>query len=769
MKKSMNKRMTKSYSSAENNGLLEGYVKGKRFLPHGEVSTTNDKGQRILLGQYLNGRPNSKWFRWYEDGTLCSEHQYAFGRFIGTSKQYWANGVLARDCKYEKGSHDYEEKIYNKKGGEEKHKVYKKGKLVKAKIRIRDKWLDFDSDLFKLSFPWLIIAEKLCYLNQDNYLRCKTPYQVWHDLNTFLDPETVESILNQLNDLYADLGLDTQNTVLTSCSGTFVATQINTASPNVRSSPTVRNADDHNASFTQQESDDISNACLSAVKAAVADGGIDSFTNNDQGTRDAVNTIDEVVSNCADNDNSMISLGGVVLRGLTTAGKAIYKSCKSNSEICAGLAGFVGGMSTDVFTYVFDDGWSEEADHGSFTRSNDGSGAIRDTYEDKTVTDSPASPGDSNAGGRTVETKYSDGTVRIEYYDAAGKLIRVVDTDDGNVVYDSDTDLIQGTEDSGTNSDDLDIEMDEPTVTTGGGSSGTPSAGQPVDETGMSECEQMAAWWAGKKAYCEQSDWKTYDCQEILRLFTGCADPALVYPTPDGNGVVCPQKSGITMEEVRQRDCESKSMIMIPSGFGVELCASREDLAFPERDICSDPSAQCLPDSMVPDESLNTQDPFINSRRESQLSKQARRGYSRTTVTSAFDSYQSVKEIGEEDFEKSINAKDDKTHFVVFASKACGPCHKVLNVFNDESQNHKNATFNRVDFSQNPDLSQRFEIRYTPTILVFKNGEMVSQRRVGAASRDVLVEYINRAFNLQRDKGEKVGQSLISKTELGEN
>ena len=91
MKKSMNKRMTKNYSSAGNNVLLEGYVKGKRFLPHGEVSITNDKGQRILLEQYLNGRPNSKWFRWYEDGTLCSEHQYAFGRFIGTSKQYWAN------------------------------------------------------------------------------------------------------------------------------------------------------------------------------------------------------------------------------------------------------------------------------------------------------------------------------------------------------------------------------------------------------------------------------------------------------------------------------------------------------------------------------------------------------------------------------------------------------------------------------------------------------------------------------------------------------
>ena len=62
----------------------------------------------------------------------------------------------------------------------------------------------------------------------------------------------------------------------------------------------------------------------------------------------------------------------------------------------------------------------------------------------------------------------------------------------------------------------------------------------------MSKCEQMASRWERMKSYCEQSQWQTYDCQEILRIFTGCADSALVYPTPDGNGVVGWQHSGMT-------------------------------------------------------------------------------------------------------------------------------------------------------------------------------------------------------------------------------
>jgi hypothetical protein len=38
---------------------------------------------------------------------------------------------------------------------------------------------------------------------------------------------------------------------------------------------------------------------------------------------------------------------------------------------------------------------------------------------------------------------------------------------------------------------------------------------------------------------------------------------------------------------------------------------------------------------------------------------------------------------------------------------------------------------------------------------VFKNGKIIGQRKVGAASREVLVEYVNRAFHLQDESAQQ--------------
>lgn len=273
----------------------------------------------------------------------------------------------------------------------------------------------------------------------------------------------------------------------------------------------------------------------------------------------------------------------------------------------------------------------------------------------------------------------------------------------------------------------------------------------PIDNSGMSKCEQLAAWWAMKKAHCESSNWQTYDCQETLRIFTGCADPALVMPTPDGDGVVCPHVGSMTNEDFRRISCEKKSMVMMPSGFGTQLCVSPGNLHAPSRDICLDPRAQCRPDMLIPDEPFSDEFRFVNPGRESPDSRQ-RKSLAQTAPSPAFSNYKAIKKVGDDNFNQNILGKGEKTHFVVFASKACGPCHKVLDIFNDESSNFKKATFSAVDVSQNPELSERFEIKYTPTILVFNKGKLTAQRKVGGASREVLIEYINRAFNMTKKK-----------------
>jgi thiol-disulfide isomerase/thioredoxin len=90
-------------------------------------------------------------------------------------------------------------------------------------------------------------------------------------------------------------------------------------------------------------------------------------------------------------------------------------------------------------------------------------------------------------------------------------------------------------------------------------------------------------------------------------------------------------------------------------------------------------------------------------------------------------------------FEKEISkSKDKNVKFVAFVSKACGPCHKILNVFNDGVDDFKTNSFHYVDVSQNPELSAKYDIKYTPTIIAFNQGKIVGQRRVGAASVKII-------------------------------
>ncbi|MFO7640926.1 MAG: hypothetical protein R6X17_06575 [Candidatus Competibacteraceae bacterium] len=50
-----------------------------------------------------------------------------------------------------------------------------------------------------------------------------------------------------------------------------------------------------------------------------------------------------------------------------------------------------------------------------------------------------------------------------------------------------------------------------------------------------SPCDSAQDWWNAFSAYCSASNWQTYDCQKTLSFFTGCADPALINPGPEGS------------------------------------------------------------------------------------------------------------------------------------------------------------------------------------------------------------------------------------------
>lgn len=89
-----------------------------------------------------------------------------------------------------------------------------------------------------------------------------------------------------------------------------------------------------------------------------------------------------------------------------------------------------------------------------------------------------------------------------------------------------------------------------------------------------------------------------------------------------------------------------------------------------------------------------------------------------------------------EEFEKFI--KDSKPTLVDFFATWCGPC-KMQAPILEEVKSKLGDTVNiiKIDVDKNPELSQRYNVRSIPTLIVFKNGEAL-WRGYGLHQADVL-------------------------------
>ena len=100
-----------------------------------------------------------------------------------------------------------------------------------------------------------------------------------------------------------------------------------------------------------------------------------------------------------------------------------------------------------------------------------------------------------------------------------------------------------------------------------------------------------------------------------------------------------------------------------------------------------------------------------------------------------------IKDLNHENFENEIS-KSTLPVLVDFWAEWCGPCKTLTPILEELSlELEKKLQVAKVNLDENQDLASKFSIRSIPTLLLFKDGELIDTK-VGLLPKNDLSEWI---------------------------
>ena len=102
-----------------------------------------------------------------------------------------------------------------------------------------------------------------------------------------------------------------------------------------------------------------------------------------------------------------------------------------------------------------------------------------------------------------------------------------------------------------------------------------------------------------------------------------------------------------------------------------------------------------------------------------------------------------AKILGKNNFNDTIA---NGVTLVDFWAEWCGPCRMQLPILEEVSEEiGEKATVGKINVDHELELAQRFGVQSIPTLILFKDGEIVD-KMVGVQAKETLVDKINKAL-----------------------